>query len=279
MRRIFQVIIFAFLCFLLGSLSELHWGIQAQERRYHLDGTIVSIDEAQKRVVVKHGEIPGFMAAMTMGYSVLDVQVLGGLTPGDQITADVVVMNGGIHLESVVVVKKSDGTQMQKAEPDLHDAKMLLPKDFRQWVFLTSGFAMTYDPNAGAAENPRFDNVFVNPDAYQSYLQTGTWPNKTVLVLESRASESKLSINKNGRVQTGVTGIDVHVKDLEHGGWAFYAFDHGAEQGTLLPKSEGCYSCHEQNGAVDTTFVQFYPTLIDVAKSKGSYRTTRTTPQ
>ena len=29
-----------------------------------------------------------------------------------------------------------------------------------------------------------------------------------------------------------------------------------------------CYSCHEQHGAVDTTFVQFYPTLIDAAKQK-----------
>ena len=31
-----------------------------------------------------------------------------------------------------------------------------------------------------------------------------------------------------------------------------------------------CYSCHEQHGAVDTTFVQFYPTLIELAKQKGT---------
>jgi hypothetical protein len=30
------------------------------------------------------------------------------------------------------------------------------------------------------------------------------------------------------------------------------------------------YSCHDKNGAVDTTFVQFYPTLIDLAKQKGT---------
>ena len=45
----------------------------------------------------------------------------------------------------------------------------------------------------------------------------------------------------------------------------------GAE-GELLPKTRSCYSCHEQNGAVDTTFVQFYPTLRDVAAGKGTLR-------
>jgi Cu/Ag efflux protein CusF len=273
MRRIFQATLFGSLFFLLVSLSAPLWRLYAQERRFHLEGTVVSIDEAQKRIVVKHGEIPGFMAAMTMAYPVLAEQTLHGLTPGDQITADVVVGDGSMRLENVVVVKKSDGTQVETPEPDIHDTKMLLPKDFRQWVFLTAGFGMTYDPNAAVA-NPQFDNVFVNPAAYQSYLQTGTWPDKTVLVLETRGSETKLSINKNGRVQTDATGIEVHVKDVAQGGWAFYAFGIGAQQGTLLPKSAGCYSCHEQNGAVDTTFVQFYPTLIQIAKSKGTFKTT-----
>ena len=31
-----------------------------------------------------------------------------------------------------------------------------------------------------------FDNVFVNPASYQAFLKTGTWPDKTELVLEVR---------------------------------------------------------------------------------------------
>ena len=31
-----------------------------------------------------------------------------------------------------------------------------------------------------------------------------------------------------------------------------------------------CYSCHAEHGAVDTTFVQFYPTLLPVASAKGT---------
>ena len=39
-----------------------------------------------------------------------------------------------------------------------------------------------------------------------------------------------------------------------------------------LPASQpaSCYTCHEQQAAVDTTFVQFYPTLLPIAKSKGT---------
>jgi hypothetical protein len=32
-----------------------------------------------------------------------------------------------------------------------------------------------------------------------------------------------------------------------------------------------CYSCHEQHAAVDTTFVQFYPTLLEIAKAKHTF--------
>ena len=40
--------------------------------------------------------------------------------------------------------------------------------------------------------------------------------------------------------------------------------------GKLLPKEMECYSCHEQHAAVDTTFVQFYPTLLEIAKKKNT---------
>ena len=82
---------------------------QAQVRRYHLKGTVVQVDKPQQHLVVNHEEIRGFMAAMTMPYPVADARALDQLSPGDQITADVVVSPNEIHLENVVVVKKSDG--------------------------------------------------------------------------------------------------------------------------------------------------------------------------
>ena len=41
-----------------------------------------------------------------------------------------------------------------------------------------------------------------------------------------------------------------------------------------LPAAAGCFACHSKNAAVENTFVQFYPTLIPVAKAKGTLKTT-----
>jgi protein SCO1 len=82
---------------------------QTQEKRYHLAGTVVSIDKEQQHLVINHGDIPGFMAAMTMPYPVADAKTLEQVSVGDQITADVVVNNGAARLENVVVVKKGAG--------------------------------------------------------------------------------------------------------------------------------------------------------------------------
>jgi hypothetical protein len=149
--------------------------------------------------------------------------------------------------------------------------QMKLPENYRQWVYLTTGFDMSYNPTLSSMNHHMFDNVFVNPEAYQKFLETGTWPDKTVMVLEARMAEGKGSINKKGNYQGAVMAREVHVKDEARfpGKWAFFAF--GDEQtGTLVPTSADCYSCHSEHGAVDTTFVQFYPTLLSVAKDKGT---------
>jgi len=149
--------------------------------------------------------------------------------------------------------------------------ELVLPKDYRYWVFLSSGIGMTYsnDPNA----HPTFGNVFVNPAAYKGFLKTGTWPDKTVLLIENRASGSHPS-NKDGKFQTELTGFEAHVKDSTRGGRAFYMIPKNAQSGRASPVSAGCVACHDKNASTDTTFVQFYPSLIETAKKMGTYRAT-----
>jgi hypothetical protein len=151
------------------------------------------------------------------------------------------------------------------------DGRLLPPADYRQWIYLTSGLDMSYSPRvAGMGDMSMFDNVFVNPAAWESFQKTGTWPDKTMLVLEVRGAESNTSINKGGHSQgTEVMGFEVHVKDAERGGWAFYGFD-GSAPAKMIPKEASCYTCHQDHAAVDTTFVQFYPTLLALAKQKGT---------
>ena len=149
--------------------------------------------------------------------------------------------------------------------------QLVLPADYREWIYLSTGFDMSYSAVA-SPDHHMFDNVFAEPVAYRSFLETGTWPDKTLLVLEARGARDKGSINQHGNYQDGeVMGLEVHVKDTARfaGGWAFFQFD-GQSNGRLVPHTEDCYSCHANHAAVDTTFVQFYPTLLPLAKSKGT---------
>jgi Cu/Ag efflux protein CusF len=76
-------------------------------QRYHLSGRVVSVEPSKQQVTVDAGDIPGFMAAMTMGYPVKNPNLLAPLSAEDQITADVVVNGNDMYLENIVVVKKA----------------------------------------------------------------------------------------------------------------------------------------------------------------------------
>jgi Cytochrome P460 len=146
----------------------------------------------------------------------------------------------------------------------------LLPvTNYREWIYLSSGLGMSYIANPTGMT--MFDNVFVNPAAYRNFVATGTWPDKTVMVLEVREAKSKGSINQFGHFQgTALMGLEAHVKDGSRypGGWAFFELDSPASNGKLIAQGASCYTCHAQHAAVDTTFVQFYPTLLPVARGK-----------
>jgi len=102
--------------------------------------------------------------------------------------------------------------------------------------------------------------------------------------LEARRAETAASIDNVGKSQGPLLAIESAVKDTARfgknegsNGWGYFAFG-GAEglkeSAAALPTSASCYSCHAQNTAVDNTFVQFYPTLFEVAKRLGTVKPT-----
>jgi hypothetical protein len=150
------------------------------------------------------------------------------------------------------------------------DNQLARPANYREWVWLSSGMGMSYNAPAGS---PGFDNVFVKPAAYRAFVATGKWPEKTMFVLEEREALNKGSINKAGHFQGALEGLAAEVKDSSRfaGGWAFFNLS-ASDSAKAIPKTAPCYSCHAQHGAVDNTFVQFYPTLLEIAKQKGTVR-------
>jgi hypothetical protein len=157
------------------------------------------------------------------------------------------------------------------------DGQLMRPDNYREWIYLSSGLGMTYGlagKLANAATGQRFDNVFVNPEAYRAFLRTGTWPDKTVFILEVRRSSTKGSINRGGHFQQEVVGLEAHVKDEARfpDKWAFFDLGNGVPSAKPLPANSACQACHVKSGAVDSTFVQFYPTLVEIAKARGTFR-------
>ena len=157
--------------------------------------------------------------------------------------------------------------------PEYAGRQLVRPAAYREWIYLSSGLGMEYNAAAGDREN--FTNVFVPQWAYREFLASGKWPDKTMFALESRASQTKGSINKSGHFQSDLAGLSVEVKDETRFAekWAYFNF--GSDKNTaeaMTGPADACWRCHNDNGAVENTFVQFYPTLKPVALKFGTYR-------
>ena len=152
------------------------------------------------------------------------------------------------------------------------DGKLQRPVNYRSWRFVTTGIGMSYGPAAKAAAltgDVMFDNVFVQPQAYDAFLRDGVWPEGTMFVLELRGADTQRPPNNRGYFQTDVHAIEVSVKDSVRfkGRWAYFDFGMDARNAAPQPAS-GCFECHERHAAVDMTFVQFYPTLQQVKPAR-----------
>lgn len=160
-----------------------------------------------------------------------------------------------------------------RAEEFTADGALIPPPDYREWVFLTSGLDMSYSQKPAMAGMSMFDNVFVDPGAWKVFKASGHWPDGTIFILENRGASTKGSINQHGSFQAGQTmGLEAHVKDSTRfeGGWAFFDLS-DAKPARQIPHDAACYGCHQTHGAVDTTFVQFYPTARPIAVKAGTY--------
>ena len=161
------------------------------------------------------------------------------------------------------------------------DHKLIRPTGYREWIYLSTGLGMNYaagGPNGTNQFPPQFTNVFVQPEAYRYFKKTGGWPDKTIFALEVYSPATHGSINKQGHFQDSFAGLEAEVKDSTlDGGWAYYGFGTDGQTADANPK-EGCFNCHEKNAAVEHSFVQFYPDLLETALKFGTVKPTVNIP-
>ena len=95
---------------LAGNLAVMSFagcGARPEEKRYAIQAEVVAVDLPRKLMIVTHGDIPGFMPAMTMSYAIAVPKEAASLAPGDKITADLVVSAGKARLEKIVLLEKA----------------------------------------------------------------------------------------------------------------------------------------------------------------------------
>jgi len=148
------------------------------------------------------------------------------------------------------------------------DGALLLPDDYRRWIFIGSSLGMSYSEGAQGME--MFHETLMEPTAYQHFVDTGTFREGTMLALILHGSGERVPPMRQGRFATEVHGVEMAVKDSSHRPekWAYYNF--GGMMGLrtaaqAMPKAS-CHDCHAQHAKRDNVFLQFYTMLAEAAK-------------
>jgi protein SCO1/2 len=76
-------------------------GAESTARQYELEGQILAVRTEENEVLIKHGDIKGFMPAMTMPFKVRHSRLLDGKQPGDTVKATLTVANTEAWLDTL----------------------------------------------------------------------------------------------------------------------------------------------------------------------------------
>ena len=133
------------------------------EKHYDLKGRVVVVDKNQRQVTVAHEDIKDYMPGMTMPFNVKDDWVYEIATPGNQITATLVVDGTQSWLEDIVITEDSSpvsgapavegaGPNVGDDVPDYRlinqDGKTIRLHDYKgKALLLTFIYTRCQDPN------------------------------------------------------------------------------------------------------------------------------------
>ena len=148
------------------------------------------------------------------------------------------------------------------------DGDLLLPDGFESWVFVGSSLGLTY-----AAEPPSHDmfhNVYMQPWAYEHFMDAGEFAENTMFVLALYEASQEADPAQRGFYEGELaSAMEIHLKQAgaHETGWTFHGFSAERESGMLFPEDGACYECHAERTERDHVFVQFYPTLREKLES------------
>ena len=162
--------------------------------------------------------------------------------------------------------------ESEKAARFDKEDRLILPSDYRTWVFVGASVTPN-EMNDGQAAFPEFHTIYMDPSSYKVFRNTGEFPEGTVMVKETLMVGGKKAPSGNGYFMGDFVLLAAGVKDTkrfgrERAGWGFFVFGTPTEP---QPKSEvfpaaKCNDCHAA-AAQERVFIQYYP-VLRAAKEK-----------
>jgi Cytochrome P460 len=167
--------------------------------------------------------------------------------------------------------------------PKYSDKNLLFPDGFRSWMFVGSNVGLLYKGDAHPGPIT-FHNIYINPEAFAHFRDTGQFPDPTMLVMDIYDSKDREDVNNiitRGSFNGPWDGNFVAVKDSkrppgpngETSIWAYYIFSPDKTDSTKPQASAAaepdkfCYGCHKEHGMIDNVWVQLYPMLRSLVKA------------
>lgn len=156
--------------------------------------------------------------------------------------------------------------------------QLVLPEAaiWREWPYV--GAPLTPNAlNGGEAPFPEFHSVYIDPESWEHWRETGEFRDGTVLAKElvtvydvnALPDGSTEQVSGRGYFMGDFAGFEIAYKSAERfpdepGNWAYFSFGHHAPpyaEATAAQPTETCNSCHGAAAAEDYVFTQFYPVL------------------
>ncbi len=165
---------------------------------------------------------------------------------------------------------------MKKAYMMNDKHEMIRPTNYRTWVYIGTPVTPN-DLNNGHAAFPEMHNVYIDPESYKVYKETGVFKEGTVIVKELVTVGATSAVSGKGYFEGEFIGLEASVKSKkdfpkEPGNWAIFSFSN-MKTGVLKDTApampvDKCVACHQASAADDFVFTQYYP-VLSAAKGVG----------
>lgn len=184
-----------------------------------------------------------------------------------------IVLTFGALVALFVAAPTADtaGPSWAKFDPQ---GNLLRPDGWRGWIYVGTPLTPN-DLNPPEAPFPEFHNVYIDPDSYEHYQQTGRFREGTILIKELVSVGATAASSGKGYFMGEFVGLEATVKSAERfpdepGHWGYFTFSHSAPPypaTARLQPTASCNTCHGQTAADDWVFTQFYPVLRAAGES------------